>query len=170
MEFGLQHCLFLLPGPHYLERLPPRAKVKKYSCLAWGLCTTLGKTLKQNRRVNADDWEVAAQGLRAGMGARGGREGAFQKHGTGERRAGATGQASWWATEIQSLAAPTVAGNWPTSASSELRDAGAMRNGLGLHLHLSKAVKTESPRKKRKGKPRDWRACALGSSFSRASR
>lgn len=53
-----------------------------------------------------------------------------------------------WATEAQSLGCPCSCRKLTHHSSSELRDAGTMPNGLGLHLHLSKDVGTESRGKK----------------------
>lgn len=53
--------------------------------------------------------------------------------------------------KLGSRAVPVAARHSITLGSSELRDAGSRLSGLGLHLHLSKDVKTESPRKKLKG-------------------
>lgn len=53
--------------------------------------------------------------------------------------------------KLGSRAAPVAVGHSITLGSSELRDAGARLSGLGLHLHLSKDVKTKSPGRKLKG-------------------
>lgn len=53
--------------------------------------------------------------------------------------------------KLGSRAAAVAAGHSVMLGASEFRDAGARPSGLGLHLHLSKDVKTESPRRKLKG-------------------
>ena len=61
-------------------------------------------------------------------------------------RSSRLGTGSAGAMELLKLglgAAPVAAGHSITLGASELRDAGAMPSGLGLHLHLSKDVKTE---------------------------
>ena len=60
--------------------------------------------------------------------------------------------------KLGSRAAPVAVGHSITLGSSELRDAGARLSGLGLHLHLSKDVKTKSPGRKLKG---SWSMCRV---------
>ena len=104
------------------------------------------------KRVGAGKGRLQCWRLGVGTGALGCWEGAFTEAPSWAQVCGCSGPSPRGPLKLSPSASPVAAGNSLTLGSSELRDAGALPNGLGLHLHLSKDVKTESHRKKLEGR------------------
>ena len=96
--------------------------------------------------VSAGKVRLPCGGLRPGAGAPGGWQGAFQKLQAGGRQCRRCGAAKAW---FQGC--PCGCGTLSHVRCFRIQGCRRRPSGRGLHLHLSKDVKTESPRRKLKG-------------------